>query len=479
MAWSFADKYSLLAIQFGTSMVLARLLTPEAFGVFALAFAIVGFAHRIREMGVASYLVRKPDLQPVHIRSALFATGVVAWGIALLLLASLPLIERLFGADVRRATEVLLLNFLIMPVSSTIVPVLQREMNFAALLWINLTGVLANSLCAIGLAAAGSGYLALAWGSVVGQLAGALVAAGMRPHREHFLPSYADARNVFRFGSAVMLSTLLQQFTTNAANLIMARFISLQQIGFYTRAQSVTGLFARLIMQAIEPLILPVLSLMHRRGESLEPACGKGFSFLFVIVWPFYGFVALYAEPIVLVLFGRQWTETAIILRLLALAGMLEVVQPLADPLLIAIGRVDLALRAQVINQTAAVVGIVLAAPYGVVAIASTWLAICAIHSASWLFHLRRVVQLPFVVLLRLATTGAIVALAALALPVFSLHVAAEFDPLLRILIGGCGLGVGWLASVFAVDHPVAREIKLVVNHLVPAMRGQPKAARR
>ena len=95
-------------------------------------------------------------------------------------------------------------------------------------------------------------------------------------------------------------------------------------------------------MEAVQPLALPVLSMMHRKGDSLEPACGKAFSFLTVVIWPFYAFMALFAEPIVVVLFGPQWRDSHVLLRLLAIASMAQLSQPLAEPLLIAIGRIDL-----------------------------------------------------------------------------------------------------------------------------------------
>ena len=90
LALSFLEKYASLVIQLGSGLVIARLITPEAFGTFAIAYAIVGFAHVIREMGVSSYLIQLPELEPHHIRAALFATGVVAWSLGLVLFAGQP-----------------------------------------------------------------------------------------------------------------------------------------------------------------------------------------------------------------------------------------------------------------------------------------------------------------------------------------------------------------------------------------------------
>src|SRR3954451_12761261 len=106
-------------------------------------------------MGVNSYLVQLPDLAPRHIRAGLFATGVVAWLLGLLMLLLCPLVAHFYGDEVRRATTVLVLSFFVMPLSSTVLAVLQREMNFAALLRINLASTVIGSAVAMALAADG------------------------------------------------------------------------------------------------------------------------------------------------------------------------------------------------------------------------------------------------------------------------------------------------------------------------------------
>ena len=145
LALSFLEKYASLVIQLGSGLVIARLITPEAFGTFAIAYAIVGFAHVIREMGVSSYLIQLPELEPHHIRAALFATGVVAWSLGLVLFAASPLVARFYGEEVRQTTLILLVSFAIMPLSSTIMATLQREMDFGALLRINLAGTVVGA----------------------------------------------------------------------------------------------------------------------------------------------------------------------------------------------------------------------------------------------------------------------------------------------------------------------------------------------
>lgn len=459
LAFSFLEKYSSTLVQFVTGLIVARLITPEAFGVFAVAYAIVGFAHVIREMGVNSYLVQLPELGPAQVRAGLFATGVVAWSLGLALLLACPLVGHLYGPEVRAATTVLILSFLVMPLSSTILATLQRELDFAALLRINLAGTVANAAAAILLAAAGHGAIGLAWASVLGQVVIALVAARHRPHPEHFLPSARGALAVFRFGSAVMLASLLQQFSTNVASLITARFVSLEAMGLFSRGQSVTGLFGRLIMDGVQPILLPMLAQVRRSGREIGPVFWQTFAHLAAVTWPFFLFVALYARPIVLVLFGEPWIGAAELLRLMAVGGVFWLPGCIVPPLLTAVGRVRLTLHAHAINQTVAVIGVLIAAMHGIEAVAAAAIVISAAHAVTWMLYLRKVVPFRLADMRPCLAAAAGVTVAALLLPAVTHLALAVPTPGLELLLGSAGLTVGWLAGVVVTRHPIAAEL--------------------
>ncbi len=476
---SFGEKYSSLLIQFITSLVVTRLITPQGFGVFSIAFAIVGFAHVIRDMGVNSYLVQRPHLGPDHIRAGLFATGVVAWGLGFALIAANPLVGRLYGNDVGRAEFILSFSFFVQPFSSTIVAVLQREMDFAALLRINLIGACAHAACAIVLSLAGWSYLGLAYASVFGQAVTSMAAAFYRPQVEHFLPSIRGAGEVLRFGSGIMLSSLLQQFSTNIASLITARFVSLGAIGVLDRAQSVTGLYSRLIMEAVQPLVLPVISGLRRTGQDVGGACWHSLDYIAVVAWPFFVFLSVCAEPIIVVLFGPRWSDAVPLLRLISIGGVFWVVQPVAQPLLIALGRVKAVLAAQAVNQTIAVAGVLIAAPHGIIAVAAAAIAISALHAATWLAYLRTTVHLGWRVA-GIAVRAAAITAAAVALPIGVICLLPQLASLPKLALAAAGFGAGWLTGVLVTGHPLAGELVLLSKGLafrVPLMRRALRAA--
>jgi O-antigen/teichoic acid export membrane protein len=459
LALSFLEKYASLVIQIGSGLIVARLITPEAFGTFAIAYAIVGFAHVIREMGVGSYLIALPELEDRHVRAALFTTGAVAWSLGLALWVASPLVGWLYGTEVRSTTLILMLSFAVMPLSSTIMAVLQREMKFGLLLRINLAGSAAGAALAVALAGLGMGAAGLAWASVGGQLAIGLVGALHLPRRAHFVPSPHGAATVLRFGSLVMANSLLHQCSTNIASLITARFVPIDAMGMFARAQSVTAMFDRLLMSGVGPLLLPLLSSQRRGGRDGTETLGHAFAYLAALTWPFFLFVALEATPIVRVLFGDQWLPAADLLRLIALGGPFWLVGCLVPPLLTVQGRVGLIVRIQLVAQVVAIVGVGMASPQGVAVVAAAAIPISAAHACLWLWALHRFSPEAIQPMRRAVGQAFIVTLATIAPPALLSASPMEVDALLGCALAAAASMAGWLVGVFATGHPLAAEM--------------------
>jgi O-antigen/teichoic acid export membrane protein len=477
IAISFAEKYLTFGLQFAVSVILARLITPEDFGIFGVTYAIVGFAQAFRDMGVSNYLIQEREVTSRKIRAALFVSIAVAWLVALVIFLISPLIERAYGPQVGGATLVLLLNVLISPLGSTIMATLMREMNFLALLKINLTAAIANAVVAISLAVDGQGFMALVWGSVAGQVAIVAVAAVLRPERDHFLPSYRGIRGILRFGTIATMAAVLQQFSHNVANLITAKFVPLHDLGLFNRGQSVTGLFSRLLMDAIYPVVLPQLSQMRRDDADIGEGVLRAISYLAVVSWPFFLFLSIFADPLVEILLGDQWAGTADLLHIMALAGIFWIIAPIANPLLIASGKIQLTLHAQLINQPIAVLGVLFAASQGIEAVAIAAIPISAIHAVVWAYYLNRVVPIDGGHVLRTARGPVLVTIAAAASGLAARWATGNLGAFTHLAAGASATGLAWLIAVFAVRHPLAGELQTMALAAANRFRKRPRPA--
>jgi O-antigen/teichoic acid export membrane protein len=184
MALSITERYLNIALTLVSFVVIARLLTPTDFGLFSIASAIVGLAQVIRDFGVGSYLVQETDLTSQRLHTAYTLTlGLGVFFLAASLMGA-PWIASFYGdARLIEVFWVLSINFLLIPIGSTSLAMLRREMRFGAIFIASMVATVGSFVVAMTMAWMGFAYMSLAWSSVAGTALTAGTAWALRPNR--------------------------------------------------------------------------------------------------------------------------------------------------------------------------------------------------------------------------------------------------------------------------------------------------------
>lgn len=466
-ALSFAQKYSEIAFRLIGTVTLARLLSPVEFGVFAVAAGFFAIGVTVARFGMDAYLIRSRDPAAAGPASA-FTLLVASHSLVALLFIGTAVIAPpgLVDETLSELLLILAASLLLSPVSIQFAARLERDMRFGLLYVVRSVQVAVGVGVAIMLAALGFGPASLA-ASMVAEISCMSVAA-LFLSRRYPLPAIRIAgwRHALGFGATAALIDTLKRMGDSAPGLLLASVGGYGAAGIFSRAQTVATLFDRGVLQGISPVVLPLLSARRRAGQSLAPIYLKKVSYISVLAWPFFGFVMLYADPMILIVLGEQWTEAAPIVRLFALAGLLLPLVQMNRKFFVALGLQRLYLRVQVIDQAGKIALIVLLCLVDVRFVALAFLFENAIkaaltyrplklglgHSRADLFHALR----------SSAWTTAI----ALAVPaaVFIRPVAG--DPTIDMLLAALGAAVSWLAASVLLRHPIAHEIRTAAAQL-------------
>jgi O-antigen/teichoic acid export membrane protein len=322
---SFAERYSELGLRLLSMVVLARLLTPAEFGTYAVAAAVIGIATVVAEFGLKNYLIQKDELSTGTLRAAFGFALVMGWSVAGLTFAVSEMLaaSNLIDPALTELLAILALSMLLQSLQRPFLAILQRQMMFGALLVIGIAKATILAVTVILLAWSGLGALSLAWGSVAQALAGVLVVLGCRRAVPWIWPSLRGWRSILAFGSVSTAITALKQMGDAAPSLAIGHFLGFASAGLFNRAQAAAGVFDKGFLQAISPIVLPMLAARRRDGRDLKPTYEMKIAYLSGIAWPFFVFLALMADPIVDVLLGEQWKPTVPVVRILAVAGLL------------------------------------------------------------------------------------------------------------------------------------------------------------
>jgi O-antigen/teichoic acid export membrane protein len=477
LALSFAEKYTNAAVAFISVIVLARLLTPEDIGVFSVAAAITALAHVLRDFGVASYIVQEKELTPARLQSAFTATLLVSWSLALVLVASSGPLSAFYAVEGLQSVLLLLsVNFVIVPLTSPILGVLRRELRFGALYAIKTAGVAVHGITGITLAAIGHGFLSVAWASVAGLATSAVIAQLLRPASVRLVPNFTEMRRVAGFGVRICLIDLIGSLGTHAADLVLGRTLGMAAVGVYSRAYGLISLFHRDFMSAVQAVAFPAYAATHREGQELKVPFLASIAYLTVIGWPFYAFVALFALPVLRLLFGPQWDAAAPLVQLLAIAGVIGACWALSRHVLMAMGRAGEIAVAETYLNVFQIACIGIGAWIDLWAVAAAQILTFGLGFALYYRLLARTIGIAtrdFIsALSRSAGVTAVSAIGAAAVKV--VLDSPEINPWLLVPLAGSAWAIGWLVGVHVFGHPIRNELAAAARRFGIFLRVSP-----
>lgn len=462
LVWSFAERYASLIVNVGSTMILARLLTPQDIGIYSVCAAFVTIATVLRDFGISEYLIQERELNEQKLRAAYAGAIAVGWGVGLVaLLARHPLAVVLKEPAVVDVIGILALNFAILPFASPAFALLNRNMEFRKIFVIQFSSSMVHACTGVLLALSGHGFRSLAWASVANTSFQALLLLAMRPPGTLLLPGFTGLKQVFGFGSYFVTSRLIETTTRNAHEFIIARAFGLTSVGLFSRALGLLEMFYTNVTSAVQRVASPAFADQHRQGGDLPALYAHSTAMLTALAWPFFGFVALMSRDILRLLFGPQWDAAAPICTLLALAIMPTYLNALGPNLLNATGHVAKRLRINLIYSPIHLILLVVASHISLEAVAASWIVSHSIALGLYVYYIRTLLHTTTRQLMGPSLKSIGVALGSIAAQAAVAGVVHHYEPPLLaglLLVGVAGLA-GLLATAQALRHPLAREL--------------------
>jgi O-antigen/teichoic acid export membrane protein len=462
--FSSVERYASLVLTFFSTAILARLLTPGEFGVYAVVGAVTAVVSAsFSEMGGANYLIQKSVLSKQDVRTAftLNLSLSLAFGALLCLLAGL--IGAWFGVHgVASGLRVAALGFVISPFLTTLLALFRRDLHFGVISASNLINNIASAGVSIWLAILGYSYMSPLWG----QFAGAAVQTAflLRAHRNFgvFRPSTIGAGEALNFGLYSFGVAVINVVYNTAPQLFLARVLDFSAIGLYSRAVGVTQLFDRLVIQAISPVIMPAILAKKRVGGDLDRIYLDACSLLSALQWPFLLLIAFLAEPVIRIWLGPSWLPAAPLVRIYCVASLSLFAASLSYPVLVAAGGVRDALTSSLISLPPSLIIIFAASFLGIEAVTSAALITLPFQAAVAIYFIGRRIQMRFIDFFLALRKSAIVACcsgATAALGALAIHMGL-LRPIAGVAISCCLSGAAWLGALIAVNHPLLTALR-------------------
>lgn len=321
LKWSFLSELAAKAIQPVVFIVLARLLTPEDFGVMTAAMMVIAFSQIFWEAGMGKALIQRQT----HIKEAANAAFMINIGLGVLIAGLLylfaqPIAQTFFQDDrVTAVLQVMTLQVLLGALGSVQTALLQKEMGFKKLFWVRFTTVSLPGLASIPLAMNGWGYWALVAGTLAGQFAQVLMLWRMSHWRPGFTRDNAVTKEIAKFGAWVGATGLLAWFYVWADSMVVGHYLGTFDLGLFNMGSKLPAIVYAMIFGPILPVLYSQLSRIGSEQERMKKLSELAIASLTLIALPIAIALAIFSHHIELVVFGDKWSGLGFVLASMAI----------------------------------------------------------------------------------------------------------------------------------------------------------------
>ena len=398
LAWSTMERFSIQLIQFILGIILARILSEEEYGIIGILLVFMAVSKVFIDSGFSQALIQKKN-HDVRDENTVFIFNLV---ISILCYAILyvgaPYLAEFYSdqpfhevlPDYIRIIGVILIINSFGAVPMTLVT---KELNFKVQTIINAIASVVSGVVAIYLAYEGYGVMALIYQQIVRAAVSLMVIYLLIKWRPQWVFSWESFKGLFRYGSNLLVGSILGVVVNNFSAIFIAKVINVSQLGFYTRGTQFSDFVFGVVNSTLGRVIFPGLSQVQDELERLVKHTRKIIKLVAVINIPLFLFLAVLAKPIILVLLTDKWLPAVPIMQLFCLARMITIISGVNVSLLQAIGRTDLILRQQYVKIAVRVILLVMAFKYGIVYVALAELISTSIHFFINTYHPGRIMK--------------------------------------------------------------------------------------
>lgn len=323
-------------------IVLARLLAPSDFGLFAAALIVVGFSKIFSGLGVGPAIVQRAELLDRHVRvgftlSILFSLAIA--GVVCVAAPGLAVLLRL--PDLTPVVRAASLIFVCQGISMVAQALAQRALRFRWLAAVSAGSfMLGFAVVAPALAWHGYGVWALIGALLVQHASQMVLLLAGQPHAKRPLMDLQTTSELLYFGSGFTLARLANYLANQSDKLVVGRALGAPALGLYTVAYQVVTVPPILVGQVLDRVLFPAMALVQKEPHRLARAFCSAVAVCAVVTLPLSIMLTLLSEEIAAVLFGEQWSGAVLPLQILALGMMFRTSSKLSDSVARATGAV-------------------------------------------------------------------------------------------------------------------------------------------
>ena len=365
--WKLFDQSATQIMQFVVGVVMARLLSPEDYGITALPAVFMAVAGIFIDGSFSAALVRKPNVTEKDLATSFYYSIGVGLFMYLCLFISAPWIADFYDTPVLTSLiRITALSFLWGPLGTPQNVILNKRLDFKTPARISVINKIISAILGISIAYAGYGL----WALVISGLSSSLLGLLQTWWVVKWIPKEKFSKESFKylwnFGNKMIGANLIDTIYNNVTPIFVGKYYSPKDLGIYNRALGYVVLPANQITGLLTSVTFPVLSKMQDDRGQLAFNYRRMIKVTAFISFPIFMILCALAKPVVLTLITEKWISCVLLLQIMCFAKMWWPIQVINRNLMQVVGRSDLYLRVEVIKKSINFLLLCCSLPFGI-----------------------------------------------------------------------------------------------------------------
>ncbi|WP_274475247.1 lipopolysaccharide biosynthesis protein [Mangrovimonas aestuarii] len=318
LIWDLSGTFVRQIATFVVSIILARILIPEDFGVVGLALAFITISSVFIDVGFTDGLIQKKEVDDITYSSIFYTNLVLSLLLGLSIFLLSPVLGRFFGSQ--EVVSILKYLAIIPPIGAlgkVHAAMLTRGLRFKSLTLRDIFATLFGGVVGIVCALNGFGVFSLVWQQITAALIGAIMlwfGTGWIPKAQF---SWKSVRGLLSFSSFVFFDQALRQVFLKIDTLFIGKVFSPVTLGFYSRAESLNSQITNYSSSSLRKVMFPILSSIQEDDEQFQRVYYKVFDFATFLSSTLLGVLFFLSDQIIVFLLGSKWIPSIVLFQIL------------------------------------------------------------------------------------------------------------------------------------------------------------------
>jgi O-antigen/teichoic acid export membrane protein len=460
VAWNYLSFASGRVLVLVTMAVLARLLSPEEFGIVGFATLAIAYLAVLKDLGLGAAVIQRQDDVEDAAQTVFVLNLAIGAALTTITILAAPLVADFFREPlVTPLLRVLAFTFVLESFGSMHIVLMKKNLDFRRKLVPDVGQSLARGIVGIVAASTGFGVWALVWSQLAGVVTGVVLSWVVIPWRPTFRFHRHLIRPLTRFGGPLLITDIQYAIWSNLDYVVVGRMLGDTALGVYTLAYRLPELLVHSVWRVLAQAIFPVFSRLQNDIAALRRGFLATIRFTQVAIVPLCIGLFVTAQPAVAVLFGDQWSEVVPILQVMAVFSLIASVGVNAGDVYKALGRTDVLAKLSILELTVLVPALIYGARFGVIGVAWAHAIVAGIDSVVRLLVARRMVGVSLREIGRqlVPSFGAGAVLLAVAVPV--LRLTSDLGGISSLAITAAAGAGAYVAALWRFDRSTVRRI--------------------